>query len=139
MQARAASLRPGEGPGCGERPARGYFAFSLPWEGFARNASGPRDWVCSYKRRIFCPKFLRQTFHEFARCSLAKSARAAAYVRMLRAKGHGFHSAVRALAFKWIRIIYRCWKTRRAYDEARYLQQLRLRNSPLLAYLTPTS
>jgi transposase len=52
------------------------------------------------RRRRCCPKFLRQTFHEFARCSLQSSTWASAYHRMLRARGHGFHAAVRALAFK---------------------------------------
>ncbi|QYM96589.1 hypothetical protein FGI04_11775 [Dickeya ananatis] len=28
-------------------------------------------------------------------------------------------------AFKWIRIIYRCWKNRPCYDEAKYLQTLK--------------
>jgi transposase len=87
--------------------------------------------------RRACPRFLRQTFHEFARCSLGKSAWAQAYCAMLRAKGHGFHSAVRALAFKWIRILFRCWQSRQPYDETRYLQQLRQKKSPLVAFLTP--
>jgi hypothetical protein len=34
---------------------------------------------------------------------------------------------VRALAFKWIRILYRCWQTRTPYDEATYLNALRRR------------
>jgi hypothetical protein len=33
--------------------------------------------------------------------------------------------AVRALAFKWIRIIYRCWQTGTPYDEVKYLEGLR--------------
>jgi hypothetical protein len=33
--------------------------------------------------------------------------------------------------------MFHCWKTRTLYDEARHLHQLRLRNSPLLAYLLP--
>lgn len=93
--------------------------------------------TCLVRRRFFCPKHLRQTFHEFARCSLRGSAWAEAYCRMMRAKGHGFHSAVRALAFKWIRIVFRCWKERKPYDEAEYLQRLRQKNSPLLPYLSP--
>lgn len=36
-----------------------------------------------------------------------------------------------AFAFKWIRIIYRCWQTRESYDEARYLNRLREICSPL--------
>ncbi|PVU61371.1 hypothetical protein CSR06_24045 [Klebsiella pneumoniae] len=31
---------------------------------------------------------------------------------------------IRAQAFKWIRIIYRCWKTKTRYDEARYFLAL---------------
>ena len=44
-------------------------------------------------------------------------------------KGH--HAAVRSLAFKWIRIIFRCWQDRKPYDEEIYLQSLRRRGSPL--------
>jgi hypothetical protein len=38
---------------------------------------------------------------------------------------------VRALAFKWIRIIFRLWQDRTPYDENLYLQALRNRRSPL--------
>jgi hypothetical protein len=36
-----------------------------------------------------------------------------------------------ALAFKWIRILFRCWKDRVAYDERKYLAVLAKRGSPL--------
>ena len=45
------------------------------------------------------------------------------------------HAAVRALAFKWIRIAFRCWKHAVPYDDARYMQSLRRRGSPLIAAL----
>jgi transposase len=92
---------------------------------------------CVIKMRRACPKFLRQTFHEFARCSLITCRWAQAYHAMLRSKGHGYHSAIRALAFKWIRILYRCWKTRTPYDDAYYVRNLRLKQSPILAFLPP--
>lgn len=38
------------------------------------------------------------------------------------------HAAVRALAFRWIRILFRCWKDRTPYDEARYLEVLQRRS-----------
>jgi transposase len=57
---------------------------------------------CVVIMRRACPKFLRQTFHEFAKCSLFSCRWAQAYHAMLRHKGHGYHSALRALAFKWI-------------------------------------
>ena len=90
---------------------------------------------CSVHRRLARPKFLHQTFHEYADHSRKKSVWAQAYYRMLRARGTGHHCALRSLAFKWQRIMYRCWKTRTLYDETRHLHQLRLRQSPLLAYL----
>ena len=93
---------------------------------------------CSVIRRLACPKFLHQTFHEYADHSRKKSAWARAYYHMLKARGMGHHCALRSLAFKWQRIMYRCWQTRTPYDEARHLRQLRLRNSPLLAYLPQT-
>jgi hypothetical protein len=43
-------------------------------------------------------------------------------------------AAVRALVFKWIRIIYRCWQTRTEYNEVKYLENLRKKRSPLLSY-----
>jgi hypothetical protein len=43
--------------------------------------------------------------------------------------------AVRALAFKWIRILHRCWQDRTPYDESKYLEALRRKGSPLLKYL----
>ena len=47
-------------------------------------------------------------------------------------KGKSHQSAIRALTFKWIRIIYRCWKIKIRYDEAKYLLALEARKSPLL-------
>jgi hypothetical protein len=40
---------------------------------------------------------------------------------------------LRALAFKWIRIVYRCWQNRTPYDETTYLNALKRRGSPLLS------
>jgi hypothetical protein len=82
------------------------------------------------------PKFVRQSFHEFARLSIHRSAWARAYYELQRDRGKSRHAAIRALAFKWIRIIYRCWKERTAYDEARYVQALLERGSPLARRLT---
>jgi len=52
-------------------------------------------------------------------------------MRQLRSRGKGHHAAVRALAFKWIGILFRCWKDRIAYDENKYLATLARRGSPL--------
>ena len=80
--------------------------------------------------RFVCPKFLRQTFQEFAAHSISNSEWARQYYQRQRDKGVRHHAAVRALAFKWIRILYRCWKDRTPYNETRYLQSLRLRHAP---------
>jgi|SRR5579863_10278911 len=42
---------------------------------------------------------------------------------------------VRALAFKWIGVAFRCWKRRVLYDDAIYVASLRRRGSPLAALL----
>lgn len=92
---------------------------------------------CVVRRRRACPKFLHQTFHEYADHSRKKSAWAQAFYRMKRAAGCGHHATLRALAFKWIRIIFRCWTTRQPYHEARYLAALAKQQSPLLKFLEP--
>ncbi len=99
-----------------------------------RAASGQCEWI--HFRRA-CPKFLRQTFHEFAGHSIVKCQWARAYYDLQIHRGNSHHAAVRALAFKWIRILFRCWKNRTPYDEQVYLQSLQKRNSPLKALLPP--
>jgi transposase len=91
--------------------------------------SGKKHWV---HWRWQCPTFLRQTFVEWAAQTINKSYWAGLYYYQQRAKGCSHQAAVRALAFKWIRILYRCWITRTPYDEAKYLKTLRQRGSPLL-------
>lgn len=89
---------------------------------------------CRVRWRYLCPKFLRQTFHEYAGESVRHSFWVRAYDDGQRAKGKSHQAAARALAFKWIRIIYKCWKTRTAYDEVKYLEALRKKGSTLLNY-----
>jgi len=96
--------------------------------------SGKTCWV---HWRWAAPAFLRQTFHEYALHSMHKSQWAAAYYRLSRERGKSHHAAVRALAFKWIRVLYRCWKERTPYDETRYINELRRRGAPLLRHLKP--
>ena len=92
--------------------------------------SGNKCWV---HWRLRCPKFVRQTFVEWAALSIPYCFWAEAYYRQQRNKGSSHQAALRALAFKWIRILYRCWQTRTPYDEATYLSALKRRGSPLLA------
>jgi hypothetical protein len=80
---------------------------------------------------------VRQTLHEFAHHSIRHSAWARAYYALQRRRGKGHHAAVRALAFKWLRIIWRCWQDRTAYDETRYHQALLRRAAPIALALRP--
>jgi transposase len=80
-------------------------------------SSGKQHWV---HYRWSCPKFLRQTFHEWALRSMASSAWPKDYYKQQRVQAKSHHSAVRALAFKWIRILFRCWQDRRPYSTAVY-------------------
>lgn len=98
-----------------------------------KEASGNTEWV---HFRFVCPKFLRQTFHEFASHSIRQSEWAKAYYQHLRQdekKNH--HAAVRSLAYKWIRIIFRCWKDGKPYDEQVYQNSLRRRRSLLADFM----
>src|SRR4029450_1749017 len=91
--------------------------------------SGKKAWV---HWRLQCPKFLRQTFVEWAAESTRHSFWARAYYQQQRDKGPPHQAAVRALAFKWIRILFRCWQNRTRYEEAVYLNALKHRGAPLL-------
>lgn len=94
--------------------------------------SGKKNWV---HWRWSCPKFLRQTFVEWAGQSCQFSFWAKAFYDYQRRQGKTHQMAIRALAFKWIRILFRCWQNRVPYDEAKYLMALKKKGSPLVAEL----
>ena len=50
-------------------------------------------------------------------------------------EGKGHHAAVRGLAFKWIRIVFRCWTDRVVYDENKYLAALAKRREGVSSLL----
>ena len=87
---------------------------------------------CRIHRRYLCPKFHRQSFHEYAKESILWSRWAAAFYLQQRTKGCAHHTAVRALAFKWQRVIWRCWQNHKPYDESIYEVALRKNGSPLV-------
>jgi hypothetical protein len=94
--------------------------------------SGNSHWV---HWRWSCPTFLRQSFVEWAALTIPRSFWANAFYRQQRAAGKSHQSALRSLAYKWIRIIHRCWIDRQPYDESIYLNALKKRGSPLLAFI----
>jgi transposase len=79
--------------------------------------------------RQACPHFVRQTFHELARLSTAQCQWAQNYVDYYTQRGKSYHAIIRALAYKWIRILFRCWQNKTPYDDAKYLHALQQRGS----------
>lgn len=94
-----------------------------------------QHWV---HRRWSRPHFIHQSFFEYANQSVLHCAWAKLYVQEQMAKGKKHPTAVRALAFKWQRIMYVCWRDRVAYDETTYLNGLKRRGSPLASKLELT-
>lgn len=92
-----------------------------------REKSGAQVWT---HWRWRAPAFLRQTFVEWAgqtvrHCPWAKNY----YERMIK-KGKSHAVVLRALAFKWIRILWKCWHDQIPYNETTYLNALLHRKSP---------
>lgn len=87
---------------------------------------------CYIHRRYLCPKFHKQSFHEYAKESILWSRWAAAYYLQQRTKGCPHQTAVRALAFKWQRVIFRCWQNRTPYREEIYEAALKKSGSHLV-------
>lgn len=131
---------PGAGPVLGPRLAAAFGTDRSRWQAAVEmqshsgiapvtERSGKSKWI---HHRLACPKFLKQTFHEFAEQSIRFSRWARAYYDQMRARDKEHHAALRALAYKWIRILFRCWKDRKPYNEEKYLQALRTRGSVLV-------
>lgn len=91
-------------------------------------SSGQRRWV---HWRMAAPTFPRQSLVEWAGQTVIFSAWARAYYEQKKAKGVGRNSALRSLAFKWVRIVWKCWRERRIYSEKEYLAQLEKRGAPI--------
>jgi transposase len=89
---------------------------------------------CTVHKRCACPKYLRQTFHEYAASSIKFCSWAKAFYNRQIERGKKHHTAVRALAWRWLRILWRIWKDRVPYQEAIFLkaQQQHQRISPQL-------
>ena len=94
--------------------------------------SGGRKWV---HWRWSAPKFLRQTFVEWARETVRYCAWAGAFYEHCKKRGKRPQSIYRALAAKWIRILWRCWQDSTPYDDAKYCAALKASESPLHALL----
>jgi len=90
---------------------------------------GKKSWV---HWRLQCPTFLRPTCVEWAAESTRHAFWAQVYSQQQRDKGKAHQAAVRALAFTWLRILFRCWQDHTPYEESVSLQALQRRSAPLL-------
>ena len=91
-------------------------------------------------RRYARPLFLHQSFIEYANESIRHSLWARAFYQMHKAAQKSHWVIIRALAYKWIRILSDAGSNALPYDELRYLKSLQKRRSPLLQYLAqPTT
>lgn len=94
-----------------------------------REKSGGQLWT---HWRWQAPAFLRQSLVEWAGQTVVWCPWANRYYQRMKAKGKKHHVILRSLAFKWARILWRCWHTNTPYDENRYLESLKKRKSPNL-------
>lgn len=70
--------------------------------------------------RFACDKKLRNAVMDFAADSRRANPWAAHLYSQARARGHRHPHATRILARAWLRVIWRCWQDRTAYDPARH-------------------
>ena len=90
---------------------------------------------CKVQRRYACPKYLRQTFHEFADSARKYCPWTKARYRLLRDRGMKHNAALRKIARSWIRILFRVWQTGVPFDCERYIVQLQKRCPEITPYL----
>jgi transposase len=137
---------PGAGPALaprllvafGDRIERYPTAASLQkYSGVApvREKSGAQSWT---HWRWSAPKFLRQSFVEWAGQTVVHCEWANTYYQRQRRAGKEHQAILRALAFKWIRILWKCWHDQTAYNEEHYHAALRSKGSPLAIALQKT-
>jgi transposase len=74
--------------------------------------------------RFACNLHLRRALQQFAFCSLKSSEWARAYYDQQRARGHRHQAALRALAAKWVKIIFVLWSRHVPYDETYHLAMM---------------
>jgi transposase len=82
-------------------------------------ASGNRRFV---HHRIACNQEFKTTMHLYAKLSRDKCAWARAYYDQKIAQGKTHACALRCLANRWLKIIWRMWQTRQPYDEAKHMR-----------------
>lgn len=83
------------------------------------------------KFRRECRVGCRTTMHQFAQESTRSCTWAKAFYDKAKARGQKHGCALRNLACKWLKIIYRMWRDHVVYDESTYINALTKHGSPL--------
>src|SRR5262245_20675351 len=106
-----------------------YIAASHPWLSVAASSDGC---IGDGHAPSFCGR--PSTNGRFTR---SRTRRGPASTTRSSAKGKSRHAAIRSLAFKWIRILFRCWKQRQPYDELVYQRALAARRPKVQSAAQP--
>lgn len=78
----------------------------------------------SVRMRRACDRDLQSALHQWARVSVGCSSWARAYHDSRIAKGHSRNAVLRALANKWVKILWRVLVSHEPYDERRHVADL---------------
>ncbi|MBV7335327.1 hypothetical protein KFU94_45220 [Chloroflexi bacterium TSY] len=97
------------------------------WHGSVTNQSGKVHLV--HFRRS-CDKEFRYFSQQLARSSRQQSRWASAYFTQARQKGHSVSRSHRALANRWLAILWKMWQDRTTYDESFHIRQRTIRRRP---------
>jgi transposase len=89
------------------------------------------------KIRWHCDRHLRHTVHLWAGCSLKTCTWAAAYYTAKRAAGKSHACALRCLAQRWLKILWKMWQTHTPYDPESHARNQQKHGSWVLQ-LNPT-
>lgn len=82
------------------------------------------------KMRFHCDRDGRQVLHLYAQSSRRQCAWAEEFYQKQRQAGKTHSGALRSLANKWLRILFRMWQEGQPYEETRYLTALQQRQQP---------
>jgi transposase len=95
--------------------------------------------LCKARIRWACNDFLRHTVHLWADLSRRTCSWAQTYYAAKRQQGHSHASALRCLGKRWLKVLWRMWQDRTAYDESIHLKSLQDHGSFVAKLLTPPS
>jgi len=99
--------------------------------------SAPVSFQSGQMRRVrfrrACNKHLRYALHLWVQESRSKCMWAGVYYHSKRDQGMTHACALRCLAQRWLKIIWKMWQTRRPYDEAQHTRNQVQHGSWLLA------